>query len=129
MARCSRFSLGTIISALFLVLPVAVHAQDVSFTGHSEPPQQPLSLWYSRPARQWLEALPVGNGWLGAMVYGGVFAERIGLNEDTLWSGGPKDCDNPDALKTLPEIRALILKGEFAQAQKLGKKMMGPYTQ
>jgi alpha-L-fucosidase 2 len=115
--------------ALLLVLPGAVRAQDISFTGLSEPPGQPLTLWYSRPAGPWLEALPLGNGRLGAMVYGGVLAERIGLNEDTLWSGGPKDCDNPNALKTLPGIRALILKGEFAQAQKLGKKMMGPYTQ
>ena len=92
------------------------------FTGLSEPPGQPLALWYSRPARQWLEALPVGNGRLGGMIYGGVLAERIGLNEDTLWSGGPKDCDNPDALKTLPEIRALILKGEFAQVRNSARR-------
>src|SRR4051794_8480860 len=124
-----RLTLRTIMWAVLLALPVAVNAQDVSITGLTEPPKQLLALWYSQPAGQWLEALPVGNGRLGAMVYGGVLAERIGLNEDTLWSGGPKDCDNPDALKTLPEIRALILKGEFAQAQKLGKKMLGPYTQ
>ncbi len=117
------------ISALLVVLPVTVHAQEVSFAGPIEPPTQSLALWYARPAVQWLEALPVGNGKLGGMVYGGVLKERIALNEDTLWSGGPKDCDNPDAHKTLPEIRALILKGEFAQAQKLGKRMMGPYTQ
>jgi alpha-L-fucosidase 2 len=63
------------------------------------------------------------------MVYGGVPVERIQLNEDTLWSGGPKDCDNPEALKTLPEIRRLIFSGNYAQAHELGKKMMGPYTQ
>jgi hypothetical protein len=63
------------------------------------------------------------------MVYGGVTTERIGLNEDTLWSGGPKDCDNPQALKTLPEVRRLIFEGKYAEAHQLGKKMMGPYTQ
>ena len=56
-------------------------------------------------------------------------SERIQLNEDTLWSGGPKDCDNPEALKTLPEIRRLIFAGKYAEAHQLGKKMMGPYTQ
>ena len=55
--------------------------------------------------------------------------ERIALNDDTLWSGGPKDCDNPGALKALPEIRRLIFAGRFAEAHELGKKMMGPYTQ
>jgi alpha-L-fucosidase 2 len=54
-------------------------------------PDQLLSLWYSRPAGEWLEAVPIGNGRLGGMVYGGVTTERIGLNEDTLWSGGSKD--------------------------------------
>ena len=93
------------------------------------PPEQPLALWYQRPAGAWLEALPLGNGRLGAMVYGGVPTERIALNDDTLWSGGPKDCDNPGALKALPEIRRLIFAGKFAEAHELGKKMMGPYTQ
>jgi alpha-L-fucosidase 2 len=63
------------------------------------------------------------------MVYGGVSSERIQLNDDTLWSGGPKECNNPEALKTLPEIRRLIFAGKFAEADKLGKQMMGPYTQ
>ena len=73
--------------------------------------------------------MPVGNGRLGGMVYGGVTSERIALNEDTLWSGGPKNCDNPEALKTLPEIRRLIFEGKYAEPTELGKKMMGPYTQ
>jgi alpha-L-fucosidase 2 len=114
---------------ILLILTARVQASDPAFTGRAEPPGQPLSLWYSRPAGEWLEALPVGNGRLGAMVYGGVRSERIQLNEDTLWSGGPKDCDNPEAFKTLPEIRRLIFEGKYAEAHQLGKKMMGPYTQ
>jgi alpha-L-fucosidase 2 len=50
-----------------------------------------LMLWYRQPAQQWVEALPIGNGRLGAMVFGGVRAERLQLNDDTLWSGGPRD--------------------------------------
>ena len=68
-------------------------------------PDHPLTLWYPQPARIWEEALPVGNGRLGAMVFGGVFAERVQLNEDTLWSGGPKDGNNPAAAGYLPEVR------------------------
>ncbi len=55
------------------------------------------SLWYRRPAQRWVEALPLGNGRLGAMVFGGVVEERLQLNDDTLWSGGPKDWNNPKA--------------------------------
>jgi alpha-L-fucosidase 2 len=114
---------------IVLILTPVIQAQDLAFAGVSTPPDQALALWYDRPARQWLESLPLGNGRIGAMVYGGVPVERIQLNEDTLWSGGPKDCDNPEALRTLPEIRRQIFAGRYAQAHELGKKMMGPYTQ
>jgi hypothetical protein len=70
--------------------------------GHCAPPAEPLSLWYRQPAKQWVEALAVGNGRLGAMVFGGVAQERIQLNEDTLWAGGPYDPANPDTLEALP---------------------------
>ncbi|MCX5758889.1 MAG: glycoside hydrolase N-terminal domain-containing protein, partial [Candidatus Hydrogenedentes bacterium] len=56
-----------------------------------------LSLWYRQPATVWTEALPLGNGRWGAMVFGGLGRERIQLNEDSLWSGGPQDADNPEA--------------------------------
>src|SRR4051812_15549096 len=65
-------------------------------------------LWYRRPAAQWVEALPVGDGRLGAMVFGGVERERIQLNEDTLWAVGPYNPANPDAQTALPEIRRLL---------------------
>jgi alpha-L-fucosidase 2 len=85
-----------------------------------------LTLWYTQPAKQWVEALPIGNGRLGAMVFGGIDKERIQLNEDTLSAGGPYDPTNPNALAALPEARRLIFAGDFNQANKLiGEKMMG----
>ncbi|MBV9788093.1 MAG: glycoside hydrolase family 95 protein [Chloroflexi bacterium] len=88
-----------------------------------------LSLWYDRPAREWVEALPIGNGRLGAMVFGGVATERLQLNEDTLWSGGPREWNNPQAREVLPEVRRLIAAGEFAAADALCRQMQGPYNQ
>ncbi len=88
-----------------------------------------LRMWYARPAVEWVEALPIGNGRLGAMVFGGVQSERLQLNEDTLWSGGPSDWDNPDALEVLPEVRKLIFAGDYIGADALCKRMQGPYNQ
>src|SRR5436309_950910 len=76
-------------------------------------------LWYRQPAAQWVEALPVGNGRLGAMIFGGAEVERLQINEDTLWGGGPYDPMNPAAREALPEIRGLIAAGDFAKAQSL----------
>jgi alpha-L-fucosidase 2 len=87
------------------------------------------TLWYRQPAERWVEALPVGNGRLGAMVFGGVALERLALNEDTLWSGGPRDWDNPGARDVLPEARRLIFAGEYHQADAQVKQMQGPYNQ
>lgn len=78
-----------------------------------------MMLWYRKPATVWVEALPVGNGRLGGMVFGGVPQECLQLNEDSLWSGGPQDADNPAALEALPEIRRLLFWGKYAEAQKL----------
>ena len=61
-------------------------------------PSAPLVVWYRKPAGAWTEALPVGNGRIAAMVFGGVNQERLQLNEGTLWAGGPYDPNNPDAL-------------------------------
>lgn len=79
----------------------------------------PLRLWYERPAAEWVEALPVGNGRLGAMVFGGINLERLQLNEDTLWAGGPYNPANPEAKAALPEIRRLLKAGRHAEAQAL----------
>ncbi len=86
-------------------------------------------LWYQQPARDWVEALPVGNGRLGAMIFGGIAEERVQFNEDTLWSGGPREWNNPEARTVLPEVRRLILDGDYASANKLCQRMQGPYNQ
>ena len=78
-----------------------------------------LQLWYRAPATEWVQALPTGNGRLGAMVWGGVAHERIGLNEDTLYAGGPYDATSPEALAALPEVRALVFAGRYAEAEAL----------
>jgi alpha-L-fucosidase 2 len=88
-----------------------------------------LRLWYERPAERWVEALPIGNGRLGAMVFGGVATERLQLNEDTLWSGGPRDWNNPSARALLPETRRLIAAGDYAAAGALCTQMQGPFTE
>jgi alpha-L-fucosidase 2 len=85
-----------------------------------------LRLWYDKPAATWNEALPVGNGRLGAMVFGGIGEERLQLNEDTLWAGGPYDPVNPQAKAALPEVRKLVFEGKFAEAGKLtNEKLIG----
>jgi alpha-L-fucosidase 2 len=76
-------------------------------------------LWYRAPATQWVEALPVGNGRLGGMVFGGIEQERIQLNEDTLWGGGPYNPANPSARGALAEIRRRIFAEDYAGAQRL----------
>jgi len=84
----------------------------------------PLTLHYVRPANEWVEALPVGNGRLGAMVFGGIHQERLQLNEDTLWAGGPYDPANPEALAALPEVRRLIAAGDHEAAQRLTQQKL-----
>jgi len=81
-----------------------------------------LKLWYDQPAKQWVEALPVGNGRLGAMIYGDPSNEVIQLNENTLWAGSPNRNDNPDAKAALPEVRKLIFEGKYKEAQDLVNK-------
>ncbi len=89
----------------------------------------PLRLWYEKPAATWVEALPIGNGRLGAMVFGDARRERLALNEDTLWSGGPREWNNPDAKAWLPKLREAVFSGRYVEADALAKKMQGPYTQ
>ncbi len=78
-----------------------------------------LKLWYNQPAKQWVEALPVGNGRLGAMVFGDPSRETIQLNENTVWAGQPNRNDNPNAKAALPEVRKLIFEGKYKEAQDL----------
>ncbi|MBO9579289.1 MAG: glycoside hydrolase family 95 protein [Sphingobium sp.] len=76
-------------------------------------------LWYRQPAQEWTQALPIGNGRIGAMVFGGVETERLQLNEDTLWSSGPYEPVNPRAREALPDVRRLIAEGRFVEAHEL----------
>ncbi|MBN1845687.1 MAG: glycoside hydrolase family 95 protein [Sedimentisphaerales bacterium] len=78
-----------------------------------------LVLWYDKPAVKWTEALPVGNGRLGAMVFGGVEKERLQFNEDTLWTGIPRYYHHPEAYKSLPTIRQLLFEGKQREAERL----------
>jgi alpha-L-fucosidase 2 len=93
-------------------------------TGEAPPPGEPLSLWYRQPATTWTSALPVGNGKQGAMMFGGIDADILCLNEDTLWAGGPYTPDNPDALAALPEVRQLLWDGKYREAERLISRRM-----
>ena len=92
--------------------------------GRAETPGGDDRLWYRQPASRWEEALPVGNGRLGAMVFGRVAQERLQLNEDTLWAGAPYTPDNPDALAALPQVRALLADCKYAEATQLASDKM-----
>src|ERR1035438_3930163 len=120
---------NAIVPIVSLTLPLICLAQDSASTveaiGGAPAPENKLSLWYRQPAAAWTEALPIGNGRLGAMVFGGVNQERLQLNEDTLWAGGPYDPVNPDAKAALPEARRLIFDGKYDEARNLiGAKIM-----
>ncbi len=84
--------------------------------------QQDLKLWYSKPATNFNEALPIGNGRLGVMVFGDPIKEQLQLNESTLWAGGPHRNDNPAALKALPEVQKMIFEGKYKEAHNLVQK-------
>ncbi|MDE6557376.1 MAG: glycoside hydrolase family 95 protein, partial [Duncaniella sp.] len=78
---------------------------------------QEHKLWYDKPAQVWTEALPLGNGRLGAMVYGNPANEQIQLNEETIWAGQPNNNANPEALEWIPKIRQLVFEGKYREAQ------------
>ncbi len=86
---------------------------------------RPHVLWYGRPAAQWTEALPVGNGRLAAMVFGRTEDERIQLNEDSVWPGSRENRDNPAARAAVPDVRRLLMEGKVAEAEERAKDMLG----
>ncbi|TWU51849.1 glycoside hydrolase family 95 protein [Rubripirellula reticaptiva] len=111
-----RSNLFFLVSCL-LTLPLQADTKsDSSYTNE---------IWFRQPATEWTEALPIGNGRLGAMVFGGIDQERLQLNEDTLWSGGPQCYDNPDAYQHLATVRDLLQRDEYAEAEAIAQQMLG----
>ena len=115
------------------ITAAAIAALPASSTGEAQPASASSStlMFYQKPAAHWMEALPIGNGTLGAMVFGGVESERLLLNDDTLWSGPPqRDWNNPEARQYLPEIRRLLLsQHDYPAADELTRKMQGPLNE
>jgi alpha-L-fucosidase 2 len=103
---------------LALALALALAASGM-VSAQDGPSRAPLALWYPRPARAWVEALPVGNGRLGAMVFGGTAAERIQFNEATVWSGAPHDYSHPGSSAVLDSLQALLFAGKQREADSL----------
>ncbi|MDH7504191.1 MAG: glycoside hydrolase family 95 protein [Verrucomicrobiota bacterium] len=123
---CTR--IARIVVGLVLAGALTVTGWRCLAEGETKPlAQRPIRIWFTRPATNWeREALPIGNGRLGAMVFGGTARERIQLNEDTLWSGGPRDTQNLEALQYLPEVRRLLFEGKPVEAAKLAEEhLMG----
>jgi alpha-L-fucosidase 2 len=135
-----RFCAIALVAASLAVIGAVPTAQVPAaprFVGDAAPPNTALSLWYREPAAdrpptppltgraaaaEWVRALPVGNGRLGAMVFGGVVHERLQLNEDTLWAGRPYDPVNPEAKAALPEVRRLLADRRYTDAAALASK-------
>jgi len=107
---------------LFLICSIFISAKETSTQ---------LKLWYNKPAQKWTEALPIGNGRLGAMIFGGVENDRIQFNEETLWTGAPNDYAHKGASKYLAQIRQLLANGKQKEAEDLAMKefMSVPLTQ
>ena len=117
--QCYPLAWSGLCFLLLSVQTVLLHAASLNA------PPDALRLWYTQPATKWTEALPIGNGRLGAMVYGGIEQEHLQLNEDTLWSGGPHCYDNPDAYGHLATVRELLERGEYAKAEATAENMLG----
>lgn len=102
---------------------VSIYILSAAITAVSAQSTAPLKLWYNQPSgKVWENALPIGNGRLGAMVYGNIEKETIQLNEHTIWSGSPNQNNSPEALAALPEIRQLIFAGKYKEAEQLTNK-------
>ena len=114
------------VSKLVLVclLAMAFGSANLIAAEQQSVPSSKWTLWYNHPAKEWVEALPIGNGRLGAMIFGGVDTEHIQFNEDTLWTGIPRDYSNPDAHKYLAKVRQLLFEGDQKQAEQIAMDHM-----
>ena len=108
--------------SLFVLLSCSIYSLSAQTNAYK--------LWYNKPAQAWTEALPLGNGRLGAMVFGNPATEQIQLNEATIWAGSPNNNPNPEALTNIPKIRELVFAGKYFEAQTLAtQKVMSPTNQ
>jgi alpha-L-fucosidase 2 len=106
-----QYSIELLICSFFLLGTFVSHAQDNA-----------LQLWYRQPAQKWTDALPIGNGNLGAMIFGGVNVDRVQFNESSLWTGQPRNYNRPNAYSYLQTIRDLLTQGKQAEAELLAEK-------
>jgi alpha-L-fucosidase 2 len=106
------------LSALFLIF-FSSCSQHEAASEHNQ-----YTLWYTHPAVNWDEALPIGNGRLGAMIFGGPAEGRLQLNEETVWSGSPNNNIKPGMRKTIPVIRKLLFEKKYKEAQQIADTMM-----
>ena len=92
----------------------------------AQPAKNPLQLWYKQPAQRWTDALPIGNGRVGAMIFGGVAEDRLQFNESTLWTGRPREYQRNGAWQYLDSIRQLLFTGKQKEAEALAEaRFMG----
>ena len=117
---------------VLLALGISSANAEITFTEPADPPESNMALWYRIPATQWEpQALPIGNGYIGGMVFGGVDQEQINLNEKSLWSGGPGENpdytggNRPDRTGYLKEIRALLAEKKYREASRLMPNLKG----
>ncbi len=106
-------------SLLYWLSAFSCIAISAAAQGEAEKVEGFMKLWYTQPASEWVEALPVGNGRLGAMIYGGPEKEELQLNEETVWAGEPGNNINPEVGKAIPRIRQLLFEGKYQEAQQL----------
>ena len=130
MYRTTSIRNAMALSALLFLPPGLLRAAEPATTAPA-PASQDMVLWYRQPATGWLQGMPLGNGMIGAMVFGGVPQERIALNESSFWSGRPHNYDDPDAGKYFPQIRDLIFANKFQDAEKMADEHFRgiPYAQ
>ena len=112
----NMYKLSSLFAAFLLLISTGIGAKE-------------YKLWYGKAAAEWEECLPLGNGRIGAMVYGDALHDEFQLNENTIWSGYDKDCNNPKAVKALPKVREALNRGDYKEAGQLWKaNAQGPYT-
>jgi alpha-L-fucosidase 2 len=107
------------------VIALILASFDVSYS-QTKNLDRTLKLWYDAPASNWNEALPIGNGRIGAMVFGAPALEQLQLNEETVWSGGPNNNVTAESGKAIPAVRKLIFEGKFLEAQALADSLLMP---